>query len=97
MIDGRDAAVLARSVRTYGGDIKGVKTGDASTTVANGFPGFAIGQACATASTAAGKALQDLGGVLEAIGDNTIAVTAKFLHIDEARAREFDRLDVTGR
>lgn len=91
-IDGRDAAVLARNVKTYATDIKGVKTGEASATVANGFPGFPIGQACTAATTTATTALQDLGKVLDTIGDNTVTVTAKFLHIDEAKAREFDRV-----
>ncbi|WP_280268815.1 hypothetical protein [Nocardia wallacei] len=91
-IDGRDAAVLARNVKTYATDIKAVKTGEASAAVAAGFPGFQIGQACSTASTAATTAVQDLGKVLDTIGDNTVTVAAKFLQIDEAKAREFDRL-----
>ncbi|GAB2721083.1 hypothetical protein [Nocardia thraciensis] len=81
-IDGRDAAVLARNVKTYATDIKAVKTGEASAAVAAGFPGFQIGQACGTASTAATTAVQDLGKVLETIGDNTVTVAAKFLRID---------------
>ncbi|MBF6172724.1 hypothetical protein [Nocardia blacklockiae] len=95
-IDGRDAAVLARNIKTYATDIKGVKSGEATTTVTNGFPGFPIGQACTTAATTVTTALQDLGKVLDTIGDNTITVTAKFLHIDEAKAREFDRVAVPG-
>lgn len=96
-IDGKDAAILARNVTTYAGDIKAVRTGDATTTVTSGFPGFDFGPACATATQTVGTALTDLGIALETIGDNTVTVTAKFLHIDEARAREFDRVDVAGR
>ncbi|MCM6775103.1 hypothetical protein NDR87_24700 [Nocardia sp. CDC159] len=95
-IDGRDAAVLARNVKTYAADIKAAQTGASATTLTNGFPGFQIGQAYATATTTASKALQDLGKTLDALGDNTVTVAAKFLHIDEARAREFDRLDPNG-
>ncbi|MBF6242129.1 MULTISPECIES: hypothetical protein [Nocardia] len=92
-IDGADAAILARNVKAYAGEIKGVKYGEAATTVTNGFPGFTIGEACTTAGTAALQALQDLSTVLDVIGDNTVTVSAKFLHIDEARARDFDRAE----
>lgn len=92
-IDGADAAVLARNVKTHAGEIKAVECGDVVTTVTNGFPGFAIHDATATATAATEQALQDMGTVLETIGDNTIAVSAAFFHIDQERAREFDRVD----
>ncbi|WP_062994141.1 hypothetical protein [Nocardia mikamii] len=92
-INGADAAILARNVKARAGEIKDVKHGEAATTVTNGFPGFTIGEACTTAGTAASQALRDLSTALDVIGDNTVTVSAKFLHIDEARAREFDRAD----
>ena len=94
-ISGLDAAVLARNVKSHAGEIKALKSGDVVTTVTNGFPGFAIHDATATATTATEQALTNLGTVLDAIGDNTVAVSAAFLHIDEDKAREFDRVDGT--
>ncbi|MEV5649226.1 hypothetical protein AB0L57_13315 [Nocardia sp. NPDC052254] len=94
-INGSDAAALARNVKSHAGEIKALKSGDVVTTVTNGFPGFAIHDAAATATTATEQALTNLGTVLDTIGDNTVAVSAAFLHIDEDRAREFDQVDGT--
>ncbi|MBF6096659.1 hypothetical protein IU438_11720 [Nocardia cyriacigeorgica] len=94
-IDGADAAVLARDVRSRAGDIRNIKSGQASAGITAGFPGFEIGSACTTACDSATKTLQQLATTLESISDNTVTVAAKFLHIDEARAREFDRLGGT--
>lgn len=91
-IDGADAAALARNIKTYAGDIKGVKSGEASAGVSTGFPGFQIGATCTMASSAAANALKDLSTTLDAIGNNTITVLARFWHVDEIQAQEFDRI-----
>lgn len=95
-IEGAEVAVLARNTKQSASDVKAIPTGAALTTVSKGFPGFTIGASCTKAGTAVSKAVQDLGKVLDNLGDNTVTVLATFLHIDEAQAREFDRLNSAG-